>query len=137
MMNTKKLLAILVIAIVGLSTMNAQKMDNSKMKKDTTKMEMDHSNMEMKTMYACPMKCEGEKKYEKAGECPKCGMDLKKMKMDQSKMTKVYTCSMHPEVIKDKEGKCPKCGMKLMEKKMKMKKMDKKKEDAHKGHNHQ
>jgi len=22
------------------------------------------------------MKCEGEKTYDKAGECPKCGMDL-------------------------------------------------------------
>jgi Cu2+-exporting ATPase len=26
--------------------------------------------------YYCPMKCEGEKTYDKAGECPKCGMDL-------------------------------------------------------------
>ncbi|MFC2137958.1 heavy metal-binding domain-containing protein [Bacteroidota bacterium] len=28
-----------------------------------------------------------------------------------------YTCSMHPEVIKDKPGNCPVCGMKLVEKK--------------------
>jgi hypothetical protein len=28
-----------------------------------------------------------------------------------------YTCSMHPEVVKDKPGKCPKCGMQLVEKK--------------------
>ena len=27
-----------------------------------------------------------------------------------------YTCSMHPEVVKDKAGDCPKCGMKLVEK---------------------
>jgi len=31
---------------------------------------------------------------------------------------KMYTCSMHPEVISDKPGKCPKCGMTLVEKKM-------------------
>jgi hypothetical protein len=30
---------------------------------------------------------------------------------------KVYTCTMHPEVIRDKPGKCPKCGMELVEKK--------------------
>jgi len=28
-----------------------------------------------------------------------------------------YTCSMHPEVVKDAAGDCPKCGMKLVEKK--------------------
>ena len=28
----------------------------------------------------------------------------------------VYTCPMHPEVIKDKPGKCPKCGMNLVKK---------------------
>ena len=27
-----------------------------------------------------------------------------------------YTCSMHPEVVKDAPGDCPKCGMKLVEK---------------------
>ena len=29
--------------------------------------------------YQCPMKCEGDKMYDKEGKCPKCGMDLKKM----------------------------------------------------------
>ncbi len=28
-------------------------------------------------VYACPMKCEGDKTYEKPGSCPKCGMNLK------------------------------------------------------------
>ncbi len=28
------------------------------------------------TMYQCPMKCEGEKKYEEEGKCPECGMNL-------------------------------------------------------------
>ncbi len=31
--------------------------------------------------YQCPMKCEGDKTYDKPGKCPKCGMELKKMKM--------------------------------------------------------
>jgi Cu(I)/Ag(I) efflux system membrane fusion protein len=30
---------------------------------------------------------------------------------------KQYTCSMHPDVVKDAPGKCPKCGMELTEKK--------------------
>ena len=27
--------------------------------------------------YQCPMKCEGDKTYVKAGRCPECGMSLK------------------------------------------------------------
>ena len=30
-------------------------------------------------MYQCPMKCEGEKTYDKPGKCPVCGMDLVKL----------------------------------------------------------
>lgn len=29
----------------------------------------------------------------------------------------LYTCPMHPEVIRDAPGKCPKCGMELVPKK--------------------
>lgn len=28
------------------------------------------------TAYQCPMQCEGEKTYQKAGDCPVCGMEL-------------------------------------------------------------
>lgn len=42
--------------------------------------EMKHS--ETAKVYACPMKCEGDKTYDKPGSCPKCGMDLKEMKID-------------------------------------------------------
>lgn len=31
-------------------------------------------------VFACPMKCEGEKTYTQAGKCPKCGMDLTRLK---------------------------------------------------------
>lgn len=31
------------------------------------------------TMYQCPMKCEGEKMYDKPGQCPVCNMDLIKV----------------------------------------------------------
>jgi len=29
--------------------------------------------------YQCPMKCEGEKMYDKPGSCPVCNMDLEKV----------------------------------------------------------
>ena len=40
-----------------------------------------------------------------------------KTKMADTAMHKVYTCTMHPDVVSDKPGKCPKCGMALVEKK--------------------
>lgn len=35
---------------------------------------------EAKTVYQCPMKCEGEKTYDSAGKCPLCQMDMEKVK---------------------------------------------------------
>jgi transcription initiation factor IIE alpha subunit len=68
--------------------------DHSKMemKCDSTKMNMNHSEMTHDQManatYACPMKCEGEKTYDKEGSCPKCNMDLKKMEIKKAKFPK-------------------------------------------------
>ncbi|WP_456377007.1 heavy metal translocating P-type ATPase [Lutibacter sp.] len=63
-------------------------------------------------VFYCPMHCEGEKTYTSQVGCPVCGMDL----VEQPKVvTSVqYTCSMHPEVIKDGPGACPICGMDLI-----------------------
>lgn len=63
-------------------------------------------------IYYCPMHCEGEKTYDKPGDCPVCGMDL----VEQPRLisTQHYTCPMHPEVIKDEPGACPICGMDLI-----------------------
>ena len=63
-------------------------------------------------VFYCPMRCEGDKTYDKPGDCPVCGMDL----IEQPKLiaeTK-YTCPMHPEIIKDAPGNCPICGMDLV-----------------------
>lgn len=68
----------------------------------------------VKGTYYCPMHCEGEKTYDKSGDCPVCGMDLVAEVSVNSSVQ--YTCSMHPEVIRDKEGPCPKCGMDLVPK---------------------
>ncbi|MDD3722972.1 MAG: heavy metal translocating P-type ATPase [Lutibacter sp.] len=63
-------------------------------------------------IFYCPMHCEGEKTYNKAGDCPVCGMDL----IEQPKAIQAtqYTCPMHPEIIRDEPGSCPICGMDLV-----------------------
>ncbi|WP_221390316.1 heavy metal-binding domain-containing protein [Dyadobacter sp. NIV53] len=37
--------------------------------------------------FACPMQCEGEKTYTKAGECPVCKMDLKEIALAETDST--------------------------------------------------
>jgi len=80
-----------------------------------------------KVAYACPMHCEGDKTYDKPGDCPVCGMHLKEQVVE-------YTCPMHPEVVSDKPGTCPKCKMKLVVKSTK--ETDDKKVEHHHNHKH-
>jgi Cu+-exporting ATPase len=63
--------------------------------------------------YYCPMFCEGEKVYDKAGDCPVCGMDLVKYPELSLQKTQ-YTCPMHPEIVQDHPGSCSICGMDLV-----------------------
>ncbi|MEJ7677089.1 MAG: heavy metal translocating P-type ATPase [Segetibacter sp.] len=63
--------------------------------------------------YYCPMHCEGDKLYDKSGNCPVCGMNLEKVP-ELSKVTLQYTCPMHPEIIRSEPGSCPICGMDLV-----------------------
>ena len=63
-------------------------------------------------VFYCPMHCEGDKTYDKAGDCPVCGMDL--VEQPSAKKASQYTCPMHPEIVEDKPGACPKCGMDLV-----------------------
>jgi len=66
--------------------------------------------------YYCPMKCEGDKVYAQPGDCPVCGMHLKKEESKPVPDSKknIYTCPMHPEVKQDEPGSCPKCRMDLV-----------------------
>jgi hypothetical protein len=45
-------------------------------KETQTQTQTPQPQAEKKTVYACPMKCEGEKYYDKPGICPDCEMDL-------------------------------------------------------------
>ncbi|MEE4260313.1 MAG: heavy metal-binding domain-containing protein, partial [Bacteroidales bacterium] len=64
--------------------------------------------------YYCPMYCEGDKTYNKPGDCPVCGMHLKKEESAKPSAEVIYTCPMHPEIRQDHPGDCPKCGMTLV-----------------------
>jgi len=66
--------------------------------------------------YYCPMHCEGDKTYNKPGDCPVCGMHLVKMET-KLQADVVYTCPMHPEIRQNGPGSCPKCGMDLVQEK--------------------
>jgi P-type Cu+ transporter len=63
--------------------------------------------------FYCPMHCEGDKMYDKAGDCPVCGMHLVQEATVQA-TTSEYTCPMHPEIRANKPGSCPICGMNLV-----------------------
>ena len=65
-----------------------------------------------KGSYYCPMHCEGDKVYDKAGDCPVCGMDLVQQPIAVQKTQ--YKCPMHPEIIEHEPGSCPICGMDLV-----------------------
>ncbi len=64
--------------------------------------------------FYCPMHCEGDKTYDKAGDCPVCGMDLVEEQNLTTALTEQWTCPMHPEVVQDEAGSCPICGMDLV-----------------------
>ena len=100
-----KICRILLLVTLSLFTVSVYAQNKSKQKTKTS------AKQEVATKYYCPMKCEGDKTYDKAGKCPKCGMNLKEDKAT----TLTYSCPMKCEGDRkyDKPGKCPKCGMAL------------------------
>lgn len=64
--------------------------------------------------FYCPMHCEGDKTYDKPGDCPVCGMDLVEQQNLSTTSSEQWTCPMHPEIIKNEFGACPICGMDLV-----------------------
>ncbi len=72
-----------------------------------------HNHNASQGEYYCPMRCEGDKTYDKPGDCPVCGMHLVKA-VKAAPANTMYTCSMHPEVKSDRPGSCPICGMELI-----------------------
>lgn len=115
-MQQIRIILSVAIAVFSCTALNAQTSINKTVSTDTV-------------VYQCPMKCEGEKTYDKAGKCPKCNMNLKAI---SKPVAAVYQCPMKCEGEKtyDKAGKCPVCNMNLS--KMEVKKQS----NNHNGHNH-
>ena len=84
--------------------------------KHKKKKEEKRANQSSSGTFYCPMHCEGEKTYDKPGDCPVCGMDLVEEAKTSTNSATEYTCPMHPEVIRDEPGSCPICGMDLVPK---------------------
>ena len=64
-------------------------------------------------VFYCPMHCEGDKIYDKLGDCPVCGMDLVE-EISLTSKSALFTCPMHPEIMNNEPGSCPICGMDLV-----------------------
>jgi len=66
--------------------------------------------------FYCPMHCEGDKTYDKPGDCPVCGMGLVQelSHLLGRGQGGGWTCPMHPEIVWDEPGSCPICGMDLV-----------------------
>ncbi|WP_395074987.1 heavy metal translocating P-type ATPase [Flavobacterium sp.] len=105
-----------VLSSVGnysISDFNEEKSKNSDKKILDKDNKTVSSNNNSASKYHCPMHCEGDKNYDKAGDCPVCGMNLEKVHDVENSKT-LYTCPMHPEIIKEHSGSCPICGMDLV-----------------------
>jgi hypothetical protein len=46
-------------------------------------------------VFQCPMKCEGEKVYDKPGQCPVCNMDLEEVDAKEEHLTNDSTHNSH------------------------------------------
>ncbi len=110
---------LMAVLILSLSTTSNAQSTNAKKSNATSK----HVH---KATFQCPMKCEGDKTYAKAGKCPVCNMKLTKAPTAATAVS--YQCPMKCEGDKTyaKEGKCPECNMNLK------KSVVKKPEQAHK-----
>ena len=49
-------------------------------REDHSKHQQGTGSEQQAAAYQCPMKCEGDKTYDKPGSCPVCKMDLKEVK---------------------------------------------------------
>lgn len=69
-MKTKTTTALLLITVMFLASCGS---GNSEGKSNAS------TEQTANAKYQCPMKCEGDKTYDKPGKCPVCNMDLKKL----------------------------------------------------------
>ena len=100
-----------VLSTVGTYTITVFNPNDLKLKQEEVVPVLFPKNAQGK--YYCPMFCEGEKLYDKVGDCPICGMDLVKTP-ELNPIKTSYTCSIHPEIIQNEPSSCSICGMDLV-----------------------
>ena len=71
-MKTKITTASLLLTAVMFMASCGSKTSENKTEGNATEQTLD-------AKYQCPMKCEGDKTYDKPGSCPVCNMDLEKV----------------------------------------------------------
>ena len=103
----RKSILILSFAIVAMAGISLISCTNSDKKTEST----EQTKQISESKYQCPMKCEGDKTYDKAGSCPVCKMNLKKLDAEVVH----FQCPMKCEGDKtyNNPGNCPECKMKL------------------------
>jgi Cu2+-exporting ATPase len=69
-------ISILLFLLAGGMTLSSCNGNSSKSNKTKTEVSKKET-----AEYQCPMKCEGDKTYDKPGKCPVCGMNLKEVAM--------------------------------------------------------
>ncbi|WP_394773280.1 heavy metal translocating P-type ATPase [Flavobacterium sp.] len=90
------------------SCCSGQKKDNSTEHQHKKESTVNHNTT---GVFYCPMHCEGDKTYNKPGDCPVCGMDLvPEVAINATQ----FTCPMHPEIVSNEPGDCTICGMDLV-----------------------
>jgi P-type Cu+ transporter len=83
--------------------MNGEVMANNSLSTTSTPADM--------RTYTCPM--HPEVRQIGPGTCPKCGMALEPLGVEQPREKVEYVCPMHPQIVRDRPGSCPICGMAL------------------------
>jgi len=73
-------LSVILLITLGMTSCGSKSSTQQTESPTTEQMAVDTSltpDESLAVVYQCPMKCEGEKTYDKPGKCPKCKMDLK------------------------------------------------------------
>lgn len=78
-----RFLVLAAACIMALGAITISGCGNSQGEKEQPAAEATHAHEhEHAAVYQCPMKCEGDKTYTEAGNCPKCGMSLEAVEHD-------------------------------------------------------
>lgn len=82
----KGVFAILLMLAISITSCKDSKKETTEPKATEVKTEVKSEVKEVlaAATFQCPMKCEKEKVYDKAGSCPVCKMDLKEVKVAEA-----------------------------------------------------